>query len=148
MCEPVNKHNRTAALSIRWGLFAFALLLVAGFAFTYFQQQRSIDAAQARIDELNATLLRLEDEGERLAALRHIAQRGLSVAQTDAYIERMARKELGYVRQGEIKFIAAEDEAAEEALTSQEDATEPTAQPEETPQASAAPEETASPDAT
>ena len=31
-------------------------------------------------------LLRLEDEGERLAALRHIAQRGLSVAQTDAYI--------------------------------------------------------------
>ena len=31
-------------------------------------------------------LLRLEDEGERLTALRHIAQRGLSVAQTDAYI--------------------------------------------------------------
>ena len=50
----------------------------------------------------------------------------------------MARKELGYVRQGEIKFIAAEDEAAEEALTSQEDATEPTAQPEET----ASPDET------
>ena len=96
MCEPVNKHNRTAALSIRWGLFAFALLLVAGFAFTYFQQQRSIDAAQARIDELTATLA----------------------------------------------------EAAEEALTSQEDETEPTAQPEETPQASAQPEETASPDET
>ena len=45
----MNKHNRTAALSIRWGLFAFALLLVAGFAFTYFQQQRSIDAAMDKI---------------------------------------------------------------------------------------------------
>ena len=141
MCEPVNKHNRTAALSIRWGLFAFALLLVAGFAFTYFQQQRSIDAAQARIDELNATL----DELQLTAAAM---QSDLDFAQTDAYIERMARKELGYVRQGEIKFIAAEDEAAEEALTSQEDETEPTAQLEETPQASAAPEETASPDET
>ena len=124
MCEPVNKHNRTAALSIRWGLFAFALLLVAGFAFTYFQQQRSIDEAQARIDELNATL----DELQLTAAAM---QSDLDFAQTDAYIERMARKELGYVRQGE-------DEAAEEALTSQEDETEPTAQPEET----ASPDET------
>ena len=65
-------------------------------------------------------------------------QSDLDFAQTDAYIERMARKELGYVRQGEIKFIAAEDEAAEEALTSQEDETEPTAQSEET----ASPDET------
>ena len=120
MCEPVNKHNRTAALSIRWGLFAFALLLVAGFAFTYFQQQRSIDAAQARIDELNATL----DELQLTAAAM---QSDLDFAQTDAYIERMGPQGVGVRAQGEIKFIAAEDEAAEEALTSQEDATEPTA---------------------
>ena len=80
MCGPVNKHNRTAALSIRWGLFAFALLLVAGFAFTYFQQQRSIDAAQARIDELNATL----DELQLTAAAM---QSDLDFAQTDAYID-------------------------------------------------------------
>lgn len=33
-------------------------------------------------------LLRLEDEGERLAAIRHISKRQLNVAQTEQYIER------------------------------------------------------------
>lgn len=36
-------------------------------------------------------LLRLEDEGERLAAARHIASAGLNVAQTEAYIARRLR---------------------------------------------------------
>lgn len=106
-------------------------LLVAGFAFTYFQQQRSIDAARRAS---TSSTPRWTSCSSPAAAM----QSDLDFAQTDAYIERMARKELGYVRQGEIKFIAAEDEAAEEALTSQEDATEPTAQPEET----ASPDET------
>lgn len=118
MCQPVSKHNRTAALSVRWGLFAFALLLVIGFVVTYFQQERSLNASQARIDELNATL----DELKLTAAAM---QSDLDFAQTDAYIERMARKELGYVREGEIKFISAEDEAAENALTDADDETEP-----------------------
>lgn len=36
-------------------------------------------------------LLRLDDESERLAALRHIAAAGLNVSQTEAYIEKRLR---------------------------------------------------------
>lgn len=36
-------------------------------------------------------LLRLEDEGERLAALHHIAAAGLNVSQTEAYIKKRLR---------------------------------------------------------
>lgn len=43
---------------------------------------------EANLSERHArALLRLEDEEERLAALRHIVRHGLNVAQTDAYIE-------------------------------------------------------------
>lgn len=130
------KRNRTAALSIRWGLAAFLILLVVGYLVTYFQQQQSINAAQARIDELNATL----DELKLTAAA---LQSDLAFSQTDAYIERVAREELGYVRQGEIKFIEAEDGQDQ---TSQEPEEEPqpeqTVEPEEEPQ----PEQTVEPE--
>ena len=45
--------------------------------------------SQAGLSERHArALLRLEDEGERLAALSHIAAQNLNVAQTEQYIQR------------------------------------------------------------
>ena len=44
---------------------------------------------EANLSERHArSLLRLEDEEERLAALRHIQSKGLNVAQTEQYIDR------------------------------------------------------------
>ena len=50
------KRRLTAAASLRWGIAALVLFLLAGYGVTYFRQQRTINQAQARIDELNATL--------------------------------------------------------------------------------------------
>ena len=38
--------NKKAAISVRWILLAFLLLLAVGYGVTYLQQQKSIDAAQ------------------------------------------------------------------------------------------------------
>ena len=100
------KRRLTAAASLRWGIAALVLFLLAGYGVTYFRQQRTINQAQARIDELNATL---EDMRLTAAAL----ESDLEFSKTDAYIERLAREELGYVKQGEIKFIAEEPDALE-----------------------------------
>ena len=97
------KKNRSAVRSIRLGLGAFLLLLAVGYGATYLQQQRSINSAQARIDELNKTLSDM-----RLTA--SALESDLEFSKTDAYIERIAREELGYVKNGEIKFV--EDESA------------------------------------
>lgn len=98
------KRRLTAAASLRWGIAALVLFLLAGYGVTYFRQQRTINQAQARIDELNATL---EDMRLTAAAL----ESDLEFSKTDAYIERLAREELGYVKQGEIKFVAEESDA-------------------------------------
>lgn len=127
MWRQLAKRNRTAALSIRWGLMAFLALLVVGYCVTYFQQQQSIDAAQQRIDELNATL-------DELKLTSAALQSDLAFGQTDAYIERVAREELGYVRRGEIKFIEAEDEEAEDALQNSSEQSSSESEEEGTPE--------------
>lgn len=91
-------NTKNAARSIRWGLFALVVLLVVGYGATYLQQQKSINGAQARIDELEGTL-----EAMRLTA--SALESDLEFSKTDAYIERIAREELGYVLDGEIKFV-------------------------------------------
>ena len=49
--------------------------------------------AQAGLSERHARcLLRLEDEAERLAALRHIAEKRLTVAQAEQYVERRLQR--------------------------------------------------------
>ncbi len=88
--------NKKAAISVRWILLAFLLLLAVGYGVTYLQQQKSIDAAQQRIDELNN---QLEEMRLTAAAL----ESDLEFSKTDAYIERVARGELGYVKRGEIR---------------------------------------------
>ena len=119
--------NKKAALSVRWILIAFLLLLAVGYGVTYLQQQKSIDAAQQRIDELNN---QLEEMRLTAAAL----ESDLEFSKTDAYIERVARGELGYVKRGEIKFVESEDGAEQDSAASAEPAatTEPAAQPDDT----------------
>ena len=122
--------NKKAAISVRWILLAFLLLLAVGYGVTYLQQQKSIDAAQQRIDELNN---QLEEMRLTAAAL----ESDLEFSKTDAYIERVARGELGYVKRGEIKFVESEDgaaqgSAAEPAASAEPTATtEPAAQPDD-----------------
>lgn len=50
-------------------------------------------------------LLRLEDEGERLAALKHIASAGLNVAQTERYIDQRLQKLAQTPPQGRRTYI-------------------------------------------
>ena len=90
--------------SLRWGIAAVVLFLLVGYAVTYFRQAQTMNQAQARIDELNATLA---DMRLTAAAL----ESDLEFSRTEAYIERLAREELGYVKRGEIKFVADEQTA-------------------------------------
>ena len=109
--------NKKAAISVRWILLAFLLLLAVGYGVT---QQKSIDAAQQRIDELNN---QLEEMRLTAAAL----ESDLEFSKTDAYIERVARGELGYVKRGEIKFVESEDGAAQGSAAEPAASVEPTA---------------------
>ena len=64
------------------------------------QQARDL-LRQAELTERHArALLRLEDEEERLAALRHIAQKHLNVAQSEEYIEQLLKKKQSAPRRG------------------------------------------------
>ena len=90
--------------SLRWCIAAVVLFLLAGYGVTYFRQQRTMNQAQARIDEMNAQL-----EQMRLTAAA--LESALEFSRTDAYIERLAREELGYVKQGEIKFVQGQQTA-------------------------------------
>ena len=49
---------------------------------------REVLVAEGLTERHARCLLRLEDEGERLAAARHMARRGLTVAQAEQYVER------------------------------------------------------------
>ena len=51
----------------------------------------------------------------------------LEFSKTDAYIERVARGELGYVKRGEIKFVEREDGAAQGSAAEPAASVEPTA---------------------
>ena len=98
--------RRRLTRSVRLAALLVLLGAAVWFSWRYISQERSIAEAQTRIDELNAELDALR--------LRAVAlQSDLDFAQTDAYIERMAREELGYVRQGEILFVASEDAQAQ-----------------------------------
>lgn len=100
------KRKITAAQSLRWGIGIAVAVLLAGYFLTYLDQERTIRQAQSRIDELNATL-----EDMRLSAAA--MESDLEFSKTDAYIERLAREELGYVKKGEIKFVQSGDAAAD-----------------------------------
>ena len=78
------------------------LLMLIGFGVTLWEQEKTMRSKQSDIRQLEAQL-----EEMRLTAAAMEAD--LEFSRTDAYIERLAREELGYVKEGEIKFIAAEE---------------------------------------
>lgn len=78
------------------------LLMLIGFGVTLWEQEKTMRSKQSDIHQLEAQL-----EEMRLTAAAMEAD--LEFSRTDAYIERLAREELGYVKEGEIKFIAAEE---------------------------------------
>lgn len=96
------KNKITAAQAVRWGIIAVVVLLVTGYAVTWFDQKKVMDEKQQSIAELEAQLAEMQLTAAAMEA-------DLEFSKTDAYIERLAREELGYVKEGEIKFVAAEE---------------------------------------
>lgn len=96
------KNRITAAQSLRWGIIAVVVLLVTGFCVTWFEQKNTMEEKQESIAALEAQLAEMHLTAAALEA-------DLEFSKTDAYIERLAREELGYVKDGEIKFVAAEN---------------------------------------
>lgn len=96
------KNKITAALTIRWVLVALAVLIVTAYGVTWFEQKKVMDEKKADIAQLEAQLAEMKLTAAALES-------DLEFGKTDAYIERLAREELGYVKAGEIKFVLAEN---------------------------------------
>jgi len=85
-------------LTGRLAIVAAVLLLVGGYFMQYHKIQKNIRTASENLAQLQATL---DDLTIQEAALNS----DLEFSMTDAFKERVARDELGYVKQGEIKFV-------------------------------------------
>ena len=96
------KNKITAAQTVRWVLVGLVVMIVTAYGVTWFEQKKVMDEKKADIAQLEA---QLEEMQLTTAAL----EADIEFSKTDAYIERLAREELGYVKAGEIKFVAAED---------------------------------------
>lgn len=97
------KSKITAAQTIRWVLAGLVVLIVTAYGVTWFEQKKIMDEKRADIAQLEAQLAEMQLTAAALEA-------DIEFSKTDAYIERLAREELGYVKDGEIKFVAAESE--------------------------------------
>ncbi len=79
-------------------IFPAALLVALGFfAVTLLDQQ-------ARMDDMIAEEAQIQEELEDLSTERDRLDRMIDYAETDAYIEQMARDVLGWVKEGETRF--------------------------------------------
>jgi len=96
------KNKITAAQTVRWVLVGLVVMIVAAYGVTWFEQKKVMDEKKADIAQLEAQLEEMQLTAAALEA-------DIEFSKTDAYIERLAREELGYVKAGEIKFVAAED---------------------------------------
>ena len=97
------KSRITAAQTIRWVLAGLVVLIVTAYGVTWFEQKKIMDEKRADIAQLEAQLAEMQLTAAAMEA-------DIEFSKTDAYIERLARGELGYVKDGEIKFVAAESE--------------------------------------
>lgn len=95
------KNKITAAQTVRWVLVGLVFMLVTAYGVTWFEQKKVMDEKAADIAQLEATLAEMQLTAAALEA-------DIEFSKTDAYIERLAREELGYVKAGEIKFVSAE----------------------------------------
>lgn len=96
------KNKITAAQTVRWVLVGLVVMIVTAYGVTWFEQKKVMDEKKADIAQLEAQLEEMQLTAAALEA-------DIEFSKTDAYIERLAREELGYVKAGEIKFVAAED---------------------------------------
>lgn len=95
--KPARQRRRRMRRRIRWGRFA-CFLLVAYLALTFGRVEWRIFQANNRVLDLER---QIRTEQERAAVMdAEIAYR-----QTDAYIEMVARRELGLVKPGEVPVL-------------------------------------------
>lgn len=85
-------------LTMRLAIVAVLVLLIGGYFMQYHKIQKNIRIAEENLGQLQETL---DDLTIQEAALNS----DLEFSMTDAFKERVARDELGYVKEGEIKFI-------------------------------------------
>jgi cell division protein FtsB len=80
-------------------VFAFAALFVVYFLGTFAFNTIRGQQLSAQEDRLQADITDLQDRYDRLVALEQYLK-------SDEYIEEVAREQLGYVKKGEVGFIA------------------------------------------
>lgn len=66
----------------------------------------SYAVAEGRLREGRATLAEREDARDALVAEIGDLQKQIDFAQTDAYVERVARDELGLLMPGEVRYVS------------------------------------------
>lgn len=88
----------------KWILGLCAAVLVLGYFVVNYVRQ------EFRMRQIGQENAQLQQELDELKLQQAALEGDLENASSDAYIERVAREELGFVKEGEIKFIEAEDE--------------------------------------
>lgn len=91
-------HRRTVKPRF-WLLLMSALVVV--FCCVYVSQGHYIEAQAARVAELEA---RRDDMLEQNAVL----DRKIAFAKTDEYVERVARDQMGLLKEGEVRFVTGQ----------------------------------------
>lgn len=92
MSKPSRKRKR-----ITWTVM-FILICFGYTAYIFADQERQLNGAKREADNLRAREATLKAENERLNQEQQLLQ-------TDAYIEKVAREELGLVKPGETPYI-------------------------------------------
>ena len=75
--------------------------MILAFCISFAVSQRSLSAGERELADANAERSALLDEVEALSAQ-------LEFAQTDEYVVRVARDELGMLMPGEIRYVSAD----------------------------------------
>lgn len=92
------KNKITAAQMIRWGLVVLALVVVTAYCLTWIEQDKQMEQRRAEIALKEEELAQLQLKASAMEA-------DIEFSKTDAYIERLARDELTYIKDGEILFV-------------------------------------------
>lgn len=92
MAKPLKKRKR-----IKWPVM-FLLICLGYIVYIFADQERQLNGLRREADNLRAREATLQVENERLSQEQQLLQ-------TDAYIEKVAREELGLVKPGETPYI-------------------------------------------
>lgn len=83
---------------VGWALLSLLLLLLAWIGYAFYLQVHTVLSLRGQHHDLQARIQSLQAQNQ---ALRH----ELSLAADDEYLEYLARKWLGLVKKGEVKYI-------------------------------------------